>query len=296
MTLKEWSLLILLAAIWGSSFPFTKAAVTEITPMTLIFSRMFIASLFLLLILLITRQRFPLGVKRWGTFFVMAFLNSVLPFNLIAWGLQYIDSSLGSILNATTPIFSVILVHLLTREDQLTGNRISGVVVGWIGILVLFGAGSFNSSDNSLWGRLAILGAAVSYALGAIYSRNKIKDIPQISATAGIIIAASIISGAGALVFEDPIHLHPGFSSITSAVSLGILCTGSAYLIYYRLLASTGSTNVLLVTFLIPFSSTLLSIGFLGERLSLNTVSGALLLFSGLLIIDGRLLKSRRKP
>ncbi len=293
MRLSEWGLLILLSIIWGSSFPIMKTALQGITPMTIVFLRVSIAALILIPAVLLTGNRLPADKKIWGSFVIMAFFNNVLPFNLIAWGLQSIDSSLGSILNASTPIFSVILVHLLTRDDQLTPNRIAGVIIGWFGVSLMIGLGSLLQIGSNPGGQIAVLGASCSYALAAVYGRKRFKGIPSTTAAAGVLTCAAAISLPTIFLFESPLALEPDILPLLAVGMLGVVCTGTAYLIYYRLLASAGPTNVLLVTFLVPVTAIILSILFLGESLAWTTILGAVLLFIGLIAIDGRLIRHR---
>ncbi|NQT57567.1 MAG: DMT family transporter [Bacteroidetes bacterium] len=296
MTIGEWSLIGLLSIIWGSSFFFMKTAVAEIPPLTIMAARISIAAVFLLIVSAARGKKLPHTVKDWGAFLIMGLFSNVIPFSLIIWGLQYIDSSLGSLLNATTPIFSVILVFILTKDDQLTPNRIIGVITGWFGVAVLIGLGALLHMDGHIGGQFAVLGASCSYALSAIYGR-RFRNFSPLTAAAAMLTCGSVVAVPVALIVEQPWTLIPGlsFTAIGAAVILGVVCTGTAYLIYYRVLATAGPTNVLLVTFLVPVTAVLLGIIVLGEVLTLNTIIGAILLFIGLILIDGRVLKKRAK-
>jgi drug/metabolite transporter (DMT)-like permease len=295
MTAGEWSLLLLLSVIWGGSFPFMKVAVRDIEPMTLIFLRISIGALVLVPALRLQGGRLPRDPASWKRLFIMAFFNNVIPFNLIAWGLQHIDSSFGSILNATTPIFSVILVQILTRSDRLTVNRAAGVLIGWVGVAALLGLDSLSSGGSHLGGQLAILGASCSYALGAIYSRRTAASATPAAVSAGVLSAAAVQAFIAALIFEGIPETLPSASSLLAVAGLGVLCTGGAYLIYYRLLNAAGPTNVLLVTFLVPVTSVLLSVLMLNEQFSLDRIIGSAILFLGLITLDGRLFHRLRK-
>ncbi|MBL7006118.1 MAG: DMT family transporter [Spirochaetia bacterium] len=292
MTYREWALIGLLSILWGSSFFFMKTAVAEIPPLTIMAARISIAAVFLLIVSAVSRRKLPHTWKDWGEFLIMGMLSNVIPFSLIIWGLQYIDSSLGSLLNATTPVFSVILVSILTKEDQFTPNRIIGVITGWFGVAVLIGLGAILHMDGHIGGQFAVLGASCSYALAAIYGRRFKKFSPLTSATV-MLVCGSAAAVPAALIFEQPWVLISdiSFTAIGAAVILGVVCTGTAYLIYYRVLATAGPTNVLLVTFLVPVTAVFLGILVLGESLTFNTIAGAVLLFAGLILIDGRVLK-----
>ena len=294
MTIREWALIGLLSVFWGSSFFFMKFAVAEIPPLTIMAARISIAAVFLLIVSAVRRENLPNTWKNWGEFLIMGLLSNVIPFSLIIWGLQYIDSSLGSLLNATTPIFSVILVSILTKDDQLTPNRIIGVITGWFGVAVLIGLGAILHMDGHIGGQFAVLGASSSYALSAIFGR-RFKKFSPLTAASAMLTCGSVVAIPTALIIEKPWTLIPGisFMAIAAAVMLGVVCTGTAYLIYYRVLATAGPTNVLLVTFLVPVTASLLGIIILGEILTINTIAGAVLLFVGLMLIDGRILKLR---
>jgi len=294
MTIGEWALIGLLSIIWGSSFFFMKTAVAELPPLTIMAARISIAAVFLLIVSAVRGAKLPNTVNDWGEFLIMGLFSNVIPFSLIIWGLQYIDSSLGSLLNATTPVFSVILVSILTKDDQLTPNRIIGVITGWFGVAVLIGLGALLHLDGHIGGQFAVLGASCSYALSAIYGRRFKKFTPLTSAAA-MLTCGSIVAVPAALIIEQPWILIPdiSFMAIGAAVILGVVCTATAYLIYYRVLATAGPTNVLLVTFLVPVTAVLLGIIVLGEVLTINTIVGAVLLFIGLILIDGRVLKKR---
>ena len=296
MTLGEWLLIGLLSIIWGSSFFFMKSAVAEIPPLTITAARILIAAITLLIVSAVKGKKLPRSTKYWGSFLIMGLFSNVIPFSLIIWGLQYIDSSLGSILNATTPIFSVISVFILTKDDQLTPNRIIGVITGWFGVAVLIGLGALVHIDGHIGGQFAVLGASCSYALSTIYGR-RFHSFSPLTAAAAMLVCGSFIAVPVALVVEQPWTLIPGisFTAIGAAIMLGMVCTGAASLIYYRVLATAGPTNVLLATFLVPVTAILLGIVVLGEVLTWNTIIGAILLFFGLFLIDGRFLKKRIK-
>ena len=183
MGLKERGLVILLSIFWGGSFFFAKVAVKEMTPLTIILCRVAFASVALLAYLRLTGKKMPISPGLWGAFIIMGALNNLIPFSLIFWGLKYIESSLASILNTTTPIFSVVLTHMLTREERLTANRITGALTGWVGVAVLIGLESLKGFDVHGIGQVAVLGGALSYALAAIYGRRFKKIDPVVVAT-----------------------------------------------------------------------------------------------------------------
>jgi drug/metabolite transporter (DMT)-like permease len=239
-------------------------------------------------------KQMPKSLQLWGTFLIMGALNNLIPFSLIVWGQQYIESSLASILNATTPIFSVMLAHFLTRDERLTLNRGVGIVLGWVGVSVLIGMESLRGFGFQAVGQVAILGAACSYACAAIYGR-RFKSLPPVVVATGMLICTTIMMLPFALIFEQPWTLHPNTLTWGALIALSCLSTAVAYIIYFRVLSTAGATNLMLVTFLIPISAILLGVFILDEQLTWNAFGGMMLIFSGLIAIDGRLISKLRK-
>jgi len=220
--------------------------------------------------------------------------RNIIPFSLIVWGQTHIDSSLASILNATTPLFSVFLAHFLTRDERLTANRLAGILIGWVGVAVLIGVDSLRGCGAHLIGQIAILGAALSYAFAAIYAR-RFRGMSPTVVSAGMLCGSTVMMLPLAFLIEQPFSLTPGATTLAALLSLAVISTAFAYIIYFRLLASAGATNSLLVTFLIPVSAILLGVLVLGERPGWNAFGGMALIFVGLIAIDGRLLSRFRR-
>ena len=290
MGLNEWLLIVFLSIIWGGSFFFVGVAVKTMTPLTIVLCRVGLAALILLVVVVLTGRRMPASPRLWLAFFVLGALNNLIPFSLIVWGQTHIASSLASILNATTPIFSVILAHLLTREERLTANRLTGVLIGWVGVSVLIGVESLGGFGLQGLGQIAILGASCSYALAAIFGR-RFKDLDPVVVSTGMLCASTVMILPVALITEQPWQLAPGTATWAALIGLAAISTALAYIIYFRVLAVAGATNILLVTFLIPVSAIFLGIMVLGERPGWNAFGGMMLIFAGLIAIDGRLLK-----
>jgi len=290
MGLTEWLLIIVLSIIWGGSFFFIKVAVSEVTPLTLVLLRVGFAAIALLIFGYLTGRRLPASLPLWGAFLIMGALNNLLPFSLITWSQQHIQTSLASILNATTPIFSVVLAHFLTREERLTLNRGAGVLLGWLGVALLIGVESMEGFDLQIMGYVAVLGAALSYACAAIFGR-RFKGLSPIAVTTGMLCCSSAMMIPLVLIFEQPFAIHPSLTAWGAILGLSLVSTSLAYLIYFKVLATAGATNILLVTFLIPVSAILLGVFILGEHLGWNALGGMLLIFTGLIAIDGRLIK-----
>ena len=294
MNVKEWVLIFILSIVWGGSFFFVGVAVKELPPLTIVLGRVALASMILLVIVYFKGERMPSSLSIWGAFLVMGALNNLIPFCLIVWGQTHIESGLASILNATTPIFSVVLAHFFTREEKLTLNRISGIVLGWIGVSVLIGIESLRGFGLEVFGQIAVLGAAVSYAFAAIYGR-RFKDINPITVATGMLCGSTIMMIPLTLYFDQPWNLAPSAMTIMSIFGLAAISTSLAYIIYFHVLATAGPTNLLLVTFLIPISAIGLGVMVLGEQLGWEVFVGMGMIFLGLVTIDGRLLKKLKR-
>ena len=289
MGTKEWLLLMVLSILWGGSFLFVEIAVKQIKPFTLVFARVSLASLVLLLIIYLTGRKMPSSPFLWLSFLILGVFNNLIPFSLIAWGQTRIDSSLAAILNATTPIFSVVLAHFLTREERLNFNRIVGVLCGWLGVIILIGVKAFKTMDIEFLSQIAILIASCSYALAAIFGR-RFKDMDSIIVAAGMLCCSSIMLLPLSLIFDHPWQMQISIETLACVISLSVVSTVFAYLIYFYILAKSGATNILLVTFLIPVSAIFLGMTILNEQLRYSDFAGMLLIFIGLIIIDGRLI------
>lgn len=294
MGMREWGLIVLLSIIWGGSFFFVGVAVKELPPLTIVLGRVALASVILLGVVYLKGLRMPSSLGLWGAFLVMGALNNLIPFCLIVWGQTHIESGLASILNATTPMFSVILAHFFTREEKLTLNRISGIGFGWIGVAVLIGVESLRGVGLEVHGQIAVLGAAVSYAFAAIYGRRFKGMNPMIVAT-GMLCGSTLMMIPPTLYVDQPWNLAPGPMAILSMLGLAAISTSLAYIIYFHLLATAGPTNLLLVTFLIPVSAIALGGVLLGEELGWEVFAGMGMIFLGLITMDGRLLKKLKR-
>lgn len=287
---REWSLILILAILWGGSFFFIGVTVREMTPLTIVLCRVAIAATVLLIVVHARGERMPKSPSVWGVFFVMGALNNLIPFSLIIWSQTHIESSLASILNATTPIFSVILTHFLTREERMTGNRIAGVLIGWLGVTVLIGVDALRDFGIDALSRIAVLGASLSYACAAIFGR-RFRGMSVRVVAAGMLMSSTIMMAPLALLIERPWHLSPGYITLLALFALATISSALAYLIYFHVLAVSGPTNILLVTFLVPITAILLGYLVLGERLGWNAFAGMGMVFLGLMAIDGRLIR-----
>jgi drug/metabolite transporter (DMT)-like permease len=291
MGAREWTMLVALSVLWGGSFFFVGVAVRALPPVTVVALRVAGAALILAVVLRALGLRLPTGSRLWAAFFGMALLNNAVPFLLITWGQTAIASGLAAILNATTPLFGVVLAHFLTADEKLTPSRLAGVATGFAGVVVMVGPAALDALDKSLAAQLACLGAAFSYALAGIYGRRfKRLGVSPLVTAAGQVTASTMLLVPLALLIEAPWRLAPpGLETWAALAGLASLSTALAYILFFRILAAAGATNILLVTFLVPVSAILLGIAFLGERLAAGHLAGMALIGLGLALIDGRL-------
>lgn len=284
----EWSLVVILSVLWGGSFFFAEIALNELRPMTIVLGRVGFAAVALIALVYATGHRMPTDVRLWGAFLVMGAINNLIPFSLIVWGQTQIASGLASILNATTPLWTVMLAHLLTEDEKLTPGRLAGVAIGLLGVVVMVGPEMLRGLGLHLAAQLAVIGAAVSYGFAGIFGRRFRGDPPLVTA-AGQVTATTVMLLPIVLLVEPPWRLSvPGPATWGAVVGIALLSTALAYVIYFRILATAGATNLLLVTFLIPVSAILLGSTILGERLGATHFAGMALIGLGLAAIDGR--------
>ncbi|MFD1109655.1 DMT family transporter [Pseudoroseomonas ludipueritiae] len=284
-------MLLALAGLWGGSFFFNAVAVRDLPPFTLVWLRVATAAATLLLVLRLLRQRMPGGGRVWAAFFSMGLLNNGLPFALIVWSQQHVASGLAAILNATTPLFTVLAAHLLTPDEKLNSSKVAGVILGFIGAAMMIGPDALGGLGASMGAQLACLAAALSYALAGIFGRRfKNMGVPPLAAATGQVCASTTLLLPLVLLVDQPWMLpFPRPVTWAAVLGLGMLCTALAYVLYFRILATAGATNLLLVTFLVPVSAILLGWLVLGETLQHRHFGGLALIGLGLACLDGRL-------
>lgn len=288
--LADWGLLVLLSVLWGGAFFFVGVAVHSLPPLTIVAGRLVGAAIVLHLVLRIAGERFPLAPATLAAFLAMGILNNAIPFTLFSWGQQHIASALAAIFNATTPLFTVILANLMTRDEKLTLGRGLGVVVGFAGVVVMVGPKLLGGVDASLLASLACLGAALSYGFAGIFGRRfRRMGLTPLATAAGQVTASSCLMLPLALLVDAPWRLVAVPGEAWAAVGgLALLSTAAGYIIFFRLLGSIGATGASLVTFLVPVSAILLGTIVLGERLAAEHLAGMGLIGVGLALIDGR--------
>jgi drug/metabolite transporter (DMT)-like permease len=291
MQARVWIWLLSLSLLWGGSFFFAKIAISELGPFTVVFARVGIAAVALNLALAFgARSLFRKGVP-WFALIVMGLLNNVLPFSLIFWGQTEIASGLAAILNATTPLFTVVVAHFLTDDEKMTTPKLTALLAGLAGVVLLIGPDLLLQVTDGIAGQIACLAAALSYAFAGIWGRRfKALGIAPLEAAAGQVTASTLLILPIMLSIDRPWTLPaaPSLLVCLALAGLALLSTALAYVLYFRILAAAGATNLLLVTFLIPVSAILLGTMILDERLEPRHFAGMAMIGVGLVLIDGR--------
>ncbi|OGK06818.1 MAG: hypothetical protein A2W80_08110 [Candidatus Riflebacteria bacterium GWC2_50_8] len=292
---KDWFWLILLSIIWGSSFMFIKIGLRELSPFIMVFSRLVVSAIFMFIGCRIVGAALPADRRVWLGLGFLGVVNTALPFFLVAWAQQHIDTATASILNATSPVFVMILAHFFTDDEKLTMRKVIGVSAGIAGIVVMVLPSITHGIVLAGMAQAAMLGATFNYAVGGIFAR-RFKALHPMVVSAISLLGASLFLSPGLLKFDLPALADLQLLTIFAVSMLAIFCTGVAFLIYYRIIAAAGATNALLVTLLIPVSALFFGVFLMGEQLKTYDVIGMLLIFSGLLIVDGRIMQylSRR--
>lgn len=300
MNRADWLILLSLAVIWGGAFFFIGVAVRHVQPLTYVLLRLSIGATGLWAYLLIQRQRIDLPRQVWGSIVLLALLNNALPFALFGWSQTHIASGLASILNATTPIWGVVVAHFLTKDERMSGRKVAGVLLGFAGVATMIGPSLLSSLGTSALAQLACVAASLSYALAAVWARRfKRLGVSPLSVTTGQLTAGALIMLPLSMFIDRPwMHAFPPLSALGAIVALALVCTAFGYVLYFRLIDSSGATNALLVTLLVPPVAIMLGGLFLGEQLAPGDFAGLALIALGLAAIDGRLLSffAERRP
>ena len=297
MTAGEWGLLLTLSVLWGGSFFFNGVAVRQLPTLTIVAVRVVLAAVVLWGVVLLGQRRpIPHGWRLRRAFLVMGLLNNAVPFCLIVWGQSRITSGVASILNAATPLLTVVVAHVLTADEKMSAARLTGVVLGMAGVVVVMGADVLSSLGAQTVAQLACLAAALSYAFAGVFGRRfRALGVSPLVTAAGQVTASSVILVPVTLVVDRPWQLPaPGLAAILACLGLAALSTALAYVLYFRILATAGATNLLLVTLLVPVSAILLGVVLLQEALLPNHLLGMALIGLGLAAMDGRPLQAAR--
>ncbi len=297
MNITSWSLLIFLSVLWGSSFFLTGVAVRELPPLTVVLARVGLAALLLLPFFWYHGHRLPTTLKDWVPFIGMGLTNNVIPFSCIFFGQTYITSGLASIINAMTPLFTV-LVMASFLEEKLTTIRVVGVLLGVMGVGIIQGF-DIDLDQGQTIGILLCLVASLSYGFSALWARRKLIAVPPLKSATCQLMSSSLIMCVVVSFIDQPWTLEmPSVKIWFAIIGIGSFGTALAYIVFYRIIKNAGSSNVMLVTLLVPITALLLGATFLSEPIHAQEIVGALVIGCGLLFIDGRLFNvfRRNKP
>lgn len=293
MNRRDWAILGALALIWGGAFFFIGVAVRHVPPFTYVFVRLTMAAIAMWAFLWWRGQPLALPRTAWSAILLLALLNNALPFVLFGWAQTHIASGLASILNATTPIWGVIVAHLFTADEKITPRKAVGVLIGFGGVAAMIGPALFASIGDSVLAQLACVVASLAYALAGVWARRFRKmGVSPISVTTSQLTVAAIMMLPMSLIGDRPWTMNfPPIEAIAAIAALAVVCTAFGYVLYFKLIDSSGATNALLVTLLVPPTAVLLGVAFLGETITPLDLVGLALIAIGLAAIDGRLLK-----
>ena len=297
MGTKDWGMLLLLSFLWGGSFFFISVSVSELPPFTLVTMRVGLAALTLWLVLLVSGYPIPKSVKVWRTFMMMGLLGNALPFSLIAWGQTHIGAGLASIINATTPIFTILIAGAFLSDEHITPKKVLGIAAGLLGVIVLIGPSALLELGTNTMAQLAVIGAAISYSSATVFGRRfKAMGISPFDTAVGQVTASTILLLPLVWFIDKPLELaNPSLQVWLAILALAIFSTAFAYILFFRILSSSGATNVVLVTFLAPVTASFLSWLILDEQLQAKHFIGMACIGLGLAIIDGRLWAKLRR-
>ena len=283
----DWLIFLGLGFMWGSSYLFIKLAVDDFGTFTLVALRLIVGSILLWAVIRIAGQELPRDRRIYGHMLVMAIINITIPFLLITWAEQSIESSLAAILTSSVPLFAIVLSSRFLPDEPIRVNGVVGLVVGFIGVVIITSRG-LSGEGSSLAGELALLGAAFSYAAGAVYSRRNVRGIPPMIPAVFQVTFAAIITGTAAILIEHPWTAQPDLEAIFSILWLGILGSGLAYLAVFRLFAHWGATRTTLVAYLLPVVGIVLGYLVLDEAVDARIIVGTALVIAGIGLVNSR--------
>ena len=283
---SDWLIFGALGFFWGSSYLFIKIGVETLTPFTLIAGRLAVGCALLAVVLFAAREPLPRDRRVYGHLVMMGILNIAIPFSLITWGEQSIDSALASILNASVPLFTIVIASLVLVDEPITVNRLVGLLVGFGGVIVLTSPSLGSGAGGSLPGEVAMIGSSISYAAGNVYARHNVRGLrPMVQAFFQVFFALLIILSL-AFTLERPLSLNWTGSAVFAVVWLGLLGSGLAYLCFFRLLAHWGSTRSSMVAYLLPVVGIVLGFVVLHETIDIRVLLGAALIVGGVALVN----------
>jgi drug/metabolite transporter (DMT)-like permease len=278
-------LLLVLGALWGTSYLFIKVTVAEVPAMTLVAGRLLFAAIVLWILQIARRQKTPRDFAAWRAYTVMGLLSGVVPYGLISWGEQHISSGLASLLQSTMPLFTVILAHFVTSDERISPARALGVTVGFSGVAVLMIPELSDGLRADFWGQAAIIGSSLTYAAATIFARRHLRGHSPLAASTGQLTTGALFAVPVAFIVDRPLSISPSLPATASWLGLVLLGTVAAYILYYALLERTGATFVSTVTYIIPINGLLWGAVILGEPLSARILTSSALILLGVLLV-----------
>ena len=279
-TRTDYIVLFALGALWGSSFGAIKIALHGVTPLTVMSVRILLAGAALLLLIRVRKTPFPRGIQNWIKIGWMALFGTLIPFFLVPWGQLQIDSSLAAILMAVNPLFALTLGHFFSDHESFTLRQLLAMLVGFSGILLVFGENAISSINGNIWAQLAVIGAGFCYTISGVIVSH-VRGASADSVSASIFICSSVIVFPLWMILEQPWSLHFETESLLALTHLGLVSTGMAFLMRYYIILRAGAVFLSYVAFIIPMFGILFGILFLGETISINTMGAVVLILSG---------------
>jgi drug/metabolite transporter (DMT)-like permease len=297
MSLSQWGLLGLLSLVWGCTFLFVGLALRDLPPFTIVLARVGMAAALLLPVVYVLGHRLPSTFSAWQPFIGMSILNNVIPFSLLVSGQQTVASGLAAVLNAATPLFSLLVAHWLAPDEPLRSNKLAGILLGMAGVAILVGPEALFGRTSQAVGMVMVLGAALSYGFSGLWGRRLKASPPIVTAAAQLLCSTVLLIPLAVLVDKPWLLSVPSVQTVIALVALASVSTAFAYIIFFRIMAVSGSSNVMLVTLLIPLVAIPLGIWKLGEQVLPRHFAGAMVIGLSLLVIDGRAWRwLRRRP
>ncbi len=285
----DWLIFLALGFFWGSSYLFIKVGVDNgLTPFTLITFRLLIGLTLLASVVAIAREPLPRDPRMYGHLFVMGVINIAIPFSLITFAEQTVDSSLAAVINGAVPLFVIVIAALFLRGETVTVNRLAGLAVGFVGVAILVGVDIADLGSANAIGELALLGATMSYAIGNVYAKAHVHGLRPMIPAVFQVFFGFLVTGSLAFVFENPTAVAWVPESLFSVVWLGLLGSGLAYLAYFRILQHWGATRTSMVAYLLPVYGIGLGALVLREPVTLSTLAGTVLVIGGIALVNSR--------
>lgn len=282
---KHWFVFILLGAIWSSSFLWIKIAVQEVGPMTLVAFRVLFGLLFSIIVILIQRVKVPRDFRSWLPFLILGISNVAIPFFLISWGEQSIDSAVAAILDSTVPLFTILIAHYLLHDDKMTWPKVIGLLMGFAGVVVLMSK-DIGSTIGPILGQIAVVVACMFYAGSSVYARKSTQEASTLIRGAGPLVSSTAVMWIAAFTIEQPFKIPHLSITWIALLWLGVLGSGFAFILNYYLIHEIGPTRTTMVTYLFPLGGVILGVMFLHEQLSWQLIAGAVLIIASLAVAN----------